>query len=296
MKIALLQMSMTDVLGENLQKALDGIRTAAQQGAQIICLPELFLSPYFCKSESHKYFDLAEAVPGNTTQILAEICAELDVTVIASLFEKVADGLYFNTTAVLDGKQGYIGKYRKMHIPDDPLFYEKFYFTPGDLGFKSFATQHGNLGILICWDQWYPEAARLTALKGADILFYPTAIGYLPSDVAAGWGNAQEAWETIQRSHAIANGCFVVSVNRVGYEALPPDESPELDPGIHFWGNSFVAAPDGRILVKGDDKEQILYADVDLSEIKNQRQGYPFFRDRRIDAYDKITKRWDENP
>ena len=294
MKVALIQMAMAASSSANMEKALAQIQVAAAAGADVICLPELFLSPYFCKSESHKYFDLAEAIPGQSTQVLEGLCAQLNVTVIASLFEKVAEGLFYNTTAVIDGKKGYIGKYRKMHIPDDPLFYEKFYFTPGDLGYQVFSTPKANLGVLICWDQWYPEAARLTAMKGADILFYPTAIGYLPSDVEAGWGNAQDSWETIQRSHAIANGCFVVSVNRVGYEALPADESPELDPGITFWGNSFVAAPDGRILVKGDNTEQILYAEIDLSEIKNQRQGYPFFRDRRIDSFSDITKRWIE--
>ncbi len=273
---------------ENTEKAVSMTREAAAQGAQVICLPELFRSRYFCQSEDAGRFDLAEPVPGPTTETFAALTAELDVAVIVSLFEKRAPGLYHNTTAVVDRQRGYIGKYRKMHIPDDPRYYEKYYFTPGDLGFRSFDTESAQLGVLICWDQWYPEAARLTALQGAEILFYPTAIGWHPEEKDAVGADQHAAWETMQRSHAIANGCFVVAVNRTGFEPDPAGEG-----GIEFWGQSFVAAPDGRILERAPvDEECVLVVEARLGEMAHSRHGWPFFRDRRIDAYSDITQRY----
>lgn len=290
--LGLVQMAMTDDAQANLDKALRMTREAAEQGAEIICLPELFRSPYFCKTETPKYFELTESVPGPTTLAFEALAAELKVTVLVSLFERRAPGLYHNTLAVVAGKQGYIGKYRKMHIPDDPLYYEKYYFTPGDLGFQVFETPKAKIGTLVCWDQWYPEAARITAMKGAQILFYPTAIGWLASEADAS-GAQHNAWETIQRSHAIANGCFVVAVNRVGFEAIPPDETPEIDLGTTFWGQSFIAAPNGEIRAKASaDQEEIIIHTIDLDEMEHTRQWWPFFRDRRIDAFDGLTKRF----
>lgn len=284
--IGLVQMRCGDDPAANFEQALAGVRKAAAQGAQIICLPELFRSLYFCQSEEHVNFALAEPVPGPSTETLGALARELGIVIVASLFEKRAEGLYHNTTAVLDADGSYLGKYRKMHIPDDPLFYEKFYFTPGDLGFKVFNTRFAKLGVLICWDQWYPEAARLTALRGADLLLYPTAIGWHPSEKAE-YGVAQhQSWELIQRSHGVANGCYVVSVNRTGHEG-------EIAGGIEFWGQSFVSDPSGTILAKAPvDKPAVLVVPVDLSRLDVQRTHWPFLRDRRIDAYGEITKRY----
>ena len=285
-KVALVQLRCGSNPAANLEKAIDFIRDAAKQGARIVCLPELFRSQYFCQSEDHANFALAEEVPGPTTARLEEVARECGVVIVASLFEKRAAGVYHNTAAIIDSDGKYLGKYRKMHIPDDPAFYEKFYFAPGDLGFKAWPTQHGNIGVCICWDQWYPEAARLTALRGAQLLFYPTAIGWHPAEKAK-YGAAQHsAWETMQRSHAIANGCFVAAVNRVGHEA------PAGGPGLEFWGQSFLVAPSGEILAKGSvDREEIVLADVEWSAVDEHRTHWPFLRDRRIDAYSGIEQR-----
>jgi N-carbamoylputrescine amidase len=284
--VALVQMRCGAEPNENLERAIGFIRDAAGKGAQIVCLPELFRSQYFCQSEDHANFGLAEEIPGPTTEHLGPIASELGVVIVASLFEKRAAGVYHNTAAVIDSDGKYLGKYRKMHIPDDPAFYEKFYFTPGDLGFKAWPTQQGNIGVCVCWDQWYPEAARLTALRGAQLLFYPTAIGWHP-DEKEQYGAAQHSsWETIQRSHAIANGCYVAAVNRVGHEA------PVGGPGIEFWGQSFLCGPNGEILAKGSiDQEEIVMAEVVWGGIDTHRTHWPFLRDRRIDAYAGIEKR-----
>jgi N-carbamoylputrescine amidase len=288
--VGLVQMCCTDDPAANLDKALRMTRQAADEGAQIVCLQELFRSPYFCKSEDYAHFSLAEPVPGPSTEAFAGLAAERDLVVIASLFEKRAEGLYHNTAAVIDGRRGYAGKYRKMHIPDDPLFEEKFYFTPGDLGFRAFDTSYGRIGVLICWDQWYPEAARLTALRGAEILFYPTAIGWLPSEGEALGRTQHAAWETTQRAHAISNGCFVVAVNRTGFEPAPPNAE---EPGIHFWGQSFVAGPDGAVLARASaDQEEVLVVPVDLGQVDDVRTHWPFLRDRRIDAYADLNRRY----
>jgi N-carbamoylputrescine amidase len=270
---------------ENMRRALAGIREAAAKGAQIVCLQELFRSQYFCQTEDHACFALAEPIPGPSTETLSALARELGVVVIASLFERRAEGLYHNTAGVIDADGRYLGKYRKMHIPDDPQYYEKFYFTPGDLGFRSWDTKFGRIGVLICWDQWYPEGARLTALSGAQILFYPTAIGWLPGEKAEHGAQQQSAWETMQRSHAIANGVYVVAVNRVGHEG-------PADGGLEFWGGSFVADPGGRLLVKAGQGEEVLVATCDLGKVDVSRTHWPFLRDRRIDAYADITKRY----
>jgi N-carbamoylputrescine amidase len=294
-RIGLVQMRMSPDAEANLDKAIAGIREAAAQGAGVVCLPELFLTPYFCKTESTEPFAWAEPIPGPTTEKLEPVAKELDVVVIASLFERRARGLYHNTAAVLDGARGYVGKYRKMHIPDDPLYYEKYYFTPGDLGFKAWPTSKGDLGVLVCWDQWYPEAARLTALQGAEVLFYPTAIGWHPGEKASHGAAQREAWITTQRAHAIANGVYVVSVNRTGFEPVDyadPDSGRE-GRGLEFWGSSFVAAPDGTLVVQAPvDEEAVLVADVRLGAIEDQRHGWPFLRDRRVDAYGAIGARF----
>ena len=270
---------------ETLERTIVAIREAAARGAQIICTQELFLGPYFCQCEDHQYFSLAEAIPGPTTTRLSSLARELEVVLIASLFEKRAEGLYHNTAAIIDADGRYLGKYRKMHIPDDPQYYEKFYFTPGDLGFRSWDTRYARIGVLVCWDQWYPEAARLTAMSGAEILFYPTAIGWLPPEKEEYGERQQSAWETIQRSHAIANGCFVAAVNRVGFEPGPTG-------GIEFWGGSFVADPNGRILAHGGPEEETLVVPCDLGQVGIVRTHWPFLRDRRIDAYAGITERY----
>ncbi|WP_299239715.1 carbon-nitrogen hydrolase [Sulfurihydrogenibium sp.] len=288
--VGLIQMKCSDDLEENFEKTLEKIKDLARNGANIICTQELFKSKYFCQVEDWSYFKLAEEINENskTIKTLQTMAKDLKVVIIASLFEKRTEGIYHNTAVVIDADGSYLGKYRKMHIPDDPHFYEKFYFTPGDLGYKTFKTKYADIGVLICWDQWYPEAARLTALSGAKILFYPTAIGWLPSEKEE-FGNSQyNAWETIQRSHAVANGCYVVAINRVGYE-----ESPDGNEGIEFWGQSFVSNPYGELLVKGSvDKEENIICEVDLSIIDSVRTTWPFFRDRRIDSYQDITKRF----
>ena len=272
---------------ENLARASRQIAEAARRGARIVCTQELFLSQYFCQTENHKYFHLAEPIPGPSTKALQALARRHKIVLIASLFEKRAAGVYHNTAAVIDADGGLLGIYRKMHIPDDPLFYEKFYFTPGDLGFRAWQTQRGKIGVCICWDQWYPEAARLTALQGAGVLFYPTAIGWHPSEKAEHGANQHSAWETVQRGHAVANGCYVAAVNRIGHEA------PDGGPGLDFWGQSFVAAPSGKIIAKaGVDKEEILMAEVDMGQIDVARTHWPFLRDRRIDAYEGLTRRW----
>ena len=288
LKVGLVQMAMGADPASNLAKAIDGVRDAAGRGAQLVVLPELFRSRYFCQSEDAAQFGLAEAIPGPSTDVLGKLAAELGVTLVASLFEKRAAGLYHNTAAVLDADNGFIGKYRKMHIPDDPRYYEKYYFTPGDLGFKVFDTKPVQLGVLVCWDQWYPEAARLTAMQGAEVLVYPTAIGWHPEEKRQYGERQHGAWETIQRGHAIANGCFVIAVNRTGFE---PD--PTGSGGIEFWGQSFIAGTDGRIMVRGPvDAEAVIVEEIDLAEIDAVRAGWPFFRDRRIDAYADITRRF----
>ena len=287
LKIGLVQMSCSSDPAVNAKKAEVFIREAAGRGAKIVCLQELFLTQYFCQVEDHKYFQYAEEIPGPATNRLGKVAGELGVVIVASLFERRAAGLYHNTAAILDADGTYQGKYRKMHIPDDPLFYEKFYFTPGDLGFRSWQTKHAKVGTLVCWDQWYPEAARLTALSGAQILFYPTAIGWHPSEKQEFGERQHSSWETIQRGHAIANGCYVAVPNRVGHEA------PDGGDGIEFWGQSFVCDPAGRILAKASvDKEEVLVVDIDLDSLDTQRTHWPFLRDRRIDAYQDLTKRF----
>jgi N-carbamoylputrescine amidase len=272
---------------ENLAKALRLAGQAADRGAQIICLQELFTSLYFCQVEDHKYFALAEEIPGPSTAAFCAFAKERGVVVVASLFEKRSAGLYHNTAAVIDADGSFLGKYRKMHIPDDPLFYEKFYFTPGDLGFRAWQTKFARIGVCVCWDQWYPEAARLTALAGAQILFYPTAIGWHPSEKEKFGARQHNSWETIQRSHAIANGCYVAVPNRIGHEA------PDGGDGIEFWGQSFVVDPAGQIVAKAStDQEEILVVEADLDALDTQRTHWPFFRDRRIDAYADVTRRF----
>jgi N-carbamoylputrescine amidase len=285
-RIGLVQMSCAADPNQNLEKAVWRVREAAARGAQIVCLQELFRSQYFCRQESAELFALAEAIPGPSTEVLGKIARELGIVVIASLFERRAAGLYHNTAAVLSTDGEIAALYRKMHIPDDPLYFEKFYFTPGDLGFNGIDTPFGRIGVLVCWDQWYPEAARITALTGADILFYPTAIGWHPAEKAE-YGAAQlDAWRTIQRSHAIANGVYVAAVNRVGFEG--PEEQ-----GLEFWGSSFVAGPFGQIITEAStNAEEILIADCDSHRIEEVRRNWPFLRDRRIDAYGPILKRW----
>ena len=285
-RVGLVQMSCAPDPNQNLEKAIWRTREAAARGAQIVCLQELFRSQYFCREENAELFALAEPIPGPTTETLGLLARELGVVIIASLFERRSAGLYHNTAAVIGADGELEGIYRKMHIPDDPLYFEKFYFTPGDLGFKNFDTRFGRLGVLVCWDQWYPEAARLTAIAGANILFYPTAIGWHPSEKEQ-YGKAQlDAWRTIQRAHAIANGVYVAAVNRVGFEG-PPDN------GLEFWGSSFVADPFGQIIDEASTSdEQILVTECDPRRMEEVRRGWPFLRDRRIDAYAPIVKRW----
>jgi len=276
-KVGIIQMSCSAEKSANNQKAIEKIRAAAKQGAQVICLQELFSSLYFCDVESYDNFKLAEAIPGETSNTLAALAKELGVVIIASLFEKRAEGLYHNTTAVLDADGTYLGKYRKMHIPDDPSYYEKFYFTPGDLGYKVFKTKFATIGVLICWDQWYPEAARITSLMGAEMLFYPTAIGWAISQDEATNTEQYNAWQTIQRSHAVANGVPVISVNRVGLEQ---------NGAMKFWGGSFVSNPFGTLLYKAShDNEEVAVIDIDTEKSDSYRTHWPFLRDRRIDSY-----------
>ena len=292
-RVALVQMSCSPDPAANLDKAADRVREAAHMGAQVVCLPELFQTQYFCQREEHALFDLAESIPGPGSARMAAVAREEKVAVVASLFERRAPGLYHNTAAVLEDDGSLAGIYRKMHIPDDPLYYEKFYFTPGDIGFRSFALHAGTIGVLVCWDQWYPEGARLTALQGANVLFYPTAIGWHPSEKAE-FGEAQySAWQTMQRAHAIANGVFVAAVNRIGHEHGDVRGNRVPGDGLEFWGGSFLADPFGRVLAQAaHDREEILIGEVDLRLIEETRRNWPFLRDRRIDAYAPITQRF----
>jgi N-carbamoylputrescine amidase len=285
-------MSATPDPDKNLERAIAFVRAAAKRGAQVICLPELFQTQYFCQREDAALFDLAEPIPGPTTEKLSQLAKELGIALIASLFEKRAAGVYHNTAVVFDTDGATRGLYRKMHIPDDPLYYEKFYFTPGDLGFRAYDTTLGKIGTLVCWDQWYPEGARLTALQGAHVLFYPTAIGWHPAEKEE-FGVAQhDAWKTIQRAHAIANGVYVAVVNRVGFENGDIRGNRASGAGLEFWGRSFLCDPFGRVLAEAsDDKEEILIGEVDLKALEDIRRNWPFLRDRRIDSYAPITNR-----
>jgi N-carbamoylputrescine amidase len=285
-KVGLVQMSCAPEPAANMKKAVARINEAAKRGAQIVCLQELFRSQYFCQTEDIELFKLAEPIPGPSTEVLSKLAKQKKIVIVASLFEKRTAGLYHNTAVVIDADGRIAGKYRKMHIPDDPLYYEKFYFTPGDLGFASHDTQYGRVGTLVCWDQWFPEAARLTALSGAQFLFYPTAIGWLPGEEEEMNSAQHQAWETIQRGHAIANGLYVVVVNRVGPEGQ-----------LHFWGQSFVVDPFGRIVAKASaDKEEVLVVECDLDLIDKTRQNWPFLRDRRIESYNGLGFRFLESP
>jgi N-carbamoylputrescine amidase len=284
-RVGLAQMACSKDPNENLAKAEWRIRDAAGKGAQIICLQELFRSQYFCREENADLFDLAEPIPGPTTGRLAQLAAELQVVIIGSVFERRTAGVYHNTAVVVDADGTLLGCYRKMHIPDDPLYFEKYYFTPGDLGFRCFDTRYARVAPLVCWDQWYPEAARLAALGGAQVLFYPTAIGWHPSEKQQHGAAQHDAWRTIQRSHAIANGLYVAAVNRVGYEGPP-------ECGLEFWGGSFVADPFGRVIAEAShDREEILIVECDPRSIEEVRRNWPFLRDRRIDAYGPIVNR-----
>jgi len=290
--VGLIQMSATPDPEENLKRAIDRVRDAARRGAKIICLPELFQTQYFCQREDSSLFDLAEPIPGPTTEKLAAVARELHIVLVASLFEKRAPGVYHNTAVTFDADGAMSNIYRKMHIPDDPLYYEKYYFTPGDLGFKAFDTNVGRVGTLVCWDQWYPEGARITALQGAHLLFYPTAIGWHPAEKAE-FGVAQhDAWRTIQRAHAIANGVYVAVVNRVGFEHGDVRGNRAPGQGLEFWGGSFFADPFGRVLTEASSaKEEILLGEVNLKELEEIRRNWPFLRDRRIESYAQITSR-----
>lgn len=286
-RIGLVQMAMSPSPEANVERAIARIREAGKAGASVVCLPELYRSPYFCQLEDASLFDLAEPVPGPSTLALGRVAREEGVVVVAPIFERRAPGLYHNSAAILDATGEIAGLYRKMHIPDDPAFYEKFYFTPGDLGFRAFDTRAGRIGTLICWDQWYPEAARLTALQGALVLFYPTAIGWHPSEKAESGASQRDAWRTIQRAHAIANGVYVAVVNRVGHE-VPPRGGD----GLEFWGSSFVADPFGAVIAEAGQDEQVVVAEVDPARMEEVRRNWPFLRDRRIDAYAGLDRRF----
>jgi N-carbamoylputrescine amidase len=287
-QVGLVQMAMSADPQENVEKAAARVADAARRGAQVICLPELYRTPYFCQREDAALFDLAEPVPGPSTERLSKVAREHGVAVVVPIFEKRAPGLYHNSAVVLDADGRTAGLYRKMHIPDDPAFYEKFYFTPGDLGFRAFDTRHARIGTLICWDQWYPEGARLTALQGATILLYPTAIGWHPHEKASHGAAQRDAWRTVQRGHAIANGCWVAAANRVGHEAAGPG-----DPGLEFWGTTFLCDPFGVVVAEAStDREEILVAEVDVARVEEVRRGWPFLRDRRVDAYAGLDKRF----
>jgi len=288
--IALLQLAFSADVDDNLKKTVDWTEKAATQGAQVICLPELYRSQYLCQSEDSRLFDLAETIPGPSTEAFQKVAKKKAVSIIVPLFEKRTRGLYHNSVVVFDADGSQKGIYRKMHIPDDPAYYEKYYFTPGDLGFKSFDTQFGKIGTLICWDQWYPEGARLTALQGAEVLFYPTAIGWHPAERERYGAAQKDSWMTIQRSHAIANGVYVASCNRTGFEQPVKEQD-----GIQFWGSSFICDAQGVILAGGtEDREEIIMAEVDTAHIETIRRNWPFLRDRRIDAYQDITKRFSD--
>ena len=286
--VGLVQMSCTEKPDENLQKAADLVNDAAQRGAEVVCLPELFRSQYFCQREDVALFDLAETIPGPTTETLGEVAKARGVVVVAPVFERRAPGVYHNSAAVIDSNGELVGLYRKMHIPDDPAYYEKFYFAPGDLGFRAFDTQVARIATLICWDQWYPEGARLAALQGPSVLFYPTAIGWHPAEKEQ-FGPAQrDAWRTVQRGHAIANGVYVAAINRVGFEKTSDEGA-----GLEFWGSSFICDPFGVVLAEASQEhEEILLAEIDLARLEGVRRNWPFLRDRRIDAYAGITNRW----
>jgi N-carbamoylputrescine amidase len=287
-RVGLVQMAMSTSLEDNVQKARSMVGEAARGGAEVVCLPELYRSPYFCQKEDAALFDLAEPVPGPSTEALGRAAKDAGVAVVVPIFERRAAGLYHNSAVVIDADGRMAGLYRKMHIPDDPLFYEKFYFTPGDLGFQAFDVKPGRVGTLICWDQWYPEGARLTALQGAAVLLYPTAIGWHPKEKAEHGAEQRAAWQTIQRSHAIANGVYVAVVNRVGHE-IPPEGGD----GLEFWGSSFLADPFGVVIAEAaTDREEILVGEVDLARIEDVRRGWPFLRDRRIDAYSGLERRF----
>jgi N-carbamoylputrescine amidase len=287
-QVGLVQMAMSTTPEENVDKAAAKVREAAKAGAEVVCLPELYRTPYLCQKEDAALFDLAEPVPGPSTEALGRAAKEAGVAVVVPIFERRATGLYHNSAVVLDADGEVVGLYRKMHIPDDPLFYEKFYFTPGDLGFQAFDVKPGRIGTLICWDQWYPEGARLTALRGAAVLFYPTAIGWHPSEKAEFGAEQRSAWQTIQRSHAIANGVYVAVINRVGHEV-----PPEGGDGLEFWGSSFLADPFGVVIAEAStDREEILVGEVSLPRIEDVRRNWPFLRDRRIDAYAGIDRRF----
>jgi N-carbamoylputrescine amidase len=288
--VGLVQMKCTTNKEENLTRATEKIREAAKRGAQIISLHELFAGEYFCRTEDASLFDLAEPVPGPTTERLAKVAKELKVALVTSVFERRAAGVYHNTCAVLDADGSYLGKYRKMHIPDDPLYYEKFYFTPGDLGFLNFDTKYARVGVQICWDQWYPEGSRLTAMKGAQVIFYPTSIGWHPHEKGEVGAAQLDSWKTIQRAHAVANGIYVAVVNRVGYEGNPE----KGDAGLEFWGNSFVADPSGQVVAEAGQKEEILVVECDPGKSEDTRRNWPFFRDRRIDAFGGLLERWSD--
>jgi N-carbamoylputrescine amidase len=295
--VALTQFACVQDPALNRAKQLALIEQAARRGAKIICTQELFASQYFCQAEDHRFFSLAESIPGPSTDACCKLAKKHGIVIVASLFEKRASGLYHNTAAVIDADGSMLGVYRKMHIPDDPLFYEKFYFTPGDLGFRSWKTQHATIGVLICWDQWFPEAARLTAMQGAEILFYPTAIGWHPSEKKQ-YGKAQhESWETAMRAHAIANGCYVCAPNRIGHElVLDAKGKPVSNDGLHFWGQSFIANPNGQVQARASiDKEEILLGECDPAQVEFSRTHWPFLRDRRIDAYQGLTQRFLES-
>lgn len=286
--VGVLQLAFSVDVNHNLKKAIEWVKKAAKQGAEVVCLPELYRSQYFCQKEDTSLFDLAETIPGISTNAFQKVAKENKVSIIVPIFEKRANGLYHNTAVIINADGAILGTYRKMHIPDDPAFYEKYYFTPGDLGFKAFQTKAGKIGTLICWDQWFPEGARLTALQGATTIFYPTAIGWHPYEKEQ-YGKAQrDAWITIQRSHAIANGVYVASANRVGFE-----KTVESQAGLEFWGSSFICDPQGVMLAEAStDKEEILLAEIDIAHLEDVRRNWPFLRDRRIDAYREITKRF----
>jgi N-carbamoylputrescine amidase len=289
--VGIVQMKCTTNKEQNLTRATEKIREAAKRGAQVISLHELFAGEYFCRTEDAELFDLAEPVPGPTTERLARVAKELKVALVVSVFERRAAGVYHNTCAVLDADGSYLGKYRKMHIPDDPLYYEKFYFTPGDLGFLNFDTKYARVGVQICWDQWYPEGSRLTAMKGAQVIFYPTSIGWHPHEKGEVGAAQLDSWKTIQRAHAVANGIYVAVVNRVGYEGKPE----KGDAGLEFWGNSFVADPSGQVMAEAaQDKEEILVVECDPGKSEDTRRNWPFFRDRRIDAFGGLLERWSD--
>jgi N-carbamoylputrescine amidase len=293
-RVAVTQMACGTDSKKNRAHQLHLLEQAAKGGAKILCTQELFTSQYFCQVEDHRFFQLAETIPGPSTDAFCKLAKRTKSVIIASLFERRAAGLYHNTAAVIDADGSLLGVYRKMHIPDDPLYYEKFYFTPGDTGFRSWKTKHANIGVLICWDQWFPEGARLTAMQGAEMLFYPTAIGWHPSEKAK-FGKAQhDSWETMMRSHAIANGCFVCAPNRIGHELVAGANGKPVDPeGIQFWGQSFIAGPDGQVIERASvDREQVLMADCDLARVEFSRTHWPFLRDRRIDAYGEMTQRF----